>query len=180
MELRADQRFVGACAFLAASLLICASAPAQQGGSDAKRALTATDYAQAEKFMPYNTTPLVYGADRVTWLSGDRFWYKSTTAEGSQFVVVNAATGERKPAFDHAALAAALSQATGMHYDARHLPSRTFDFSEDERTISFAIRGKRWECNLQSYECSAKETLGEMGPMQQVESLSARMAAEAQ
>jgi dipeptidyl-peptidase 4 len=69
MKLRADQRSLGACAFLAASLLICASAPAQQGGSDAKRTVTAADYAQAEKFMPYNTTPLVYGADRATWLS---------------------------------------------------------------------------------------------------------------
>jgi dipeptidyl-peptidase 4 len=108
----------------------------------------------------------------------NRFWFRSTTPDGSEFVVVDAATGERKPAFDHPALAAALSQATGMHYDARHLPSRVVDFSEDTQTISFAIRGKRWECNLQSHECSAKEALGEAGPMQQVQSLSARMAAE--
>ncbi|MFZ0638879.1 MAG: DPP IV N-terminal domain-containing protein [Candidatus Acidiferrales bacterium] len=178
MKLRVDQRSVGACAFLAVSLLICAAAPAQQGGGDAKRTLTAADYAQAEKFMPYNTTPLVYGADRIAWLSGDRFWYRSTTPDGSEFVLVNAATGEQKSAFDHAALAAGLSKATGTHYDARHLPSRTLAFSEDDRTISFAIRGKRWECNLQSYECSVKEAVGEAGPLQQVESLSARMAAE--
>ncbi|MGB6483225.1 MAG: DPP IV N-terminal domain-containing protein [Candidatus Acidiferrales bacterium] len=178
MKLHVDQRSVGACAFLAASLLICAAAPAQQGGSDAKRTLTTAEYAQAEKFMPYNTTPLVYGADRIAWLSGDRFWYRSTTPDGNEFVLVNAATGEQKPAFDHAALAAGLSKATGTHYDARHLPSRVADFSEDEGTISFAIRGRRWECNLQSNECSAKEALGETGFMRQDESLSARMAAE--
>ncbi|MFZ0334463.1 MAG: DPP IV N-terminal domain-containing protein [Candidatus Acidiferrales bacterium] len=178
MKLRVDRRLVAACAFLAASLMICAPAPAQPGSGGAQRVLTAADYAHAEKFMPYNVTPLVYGADRVTWLSGDHFWYRSTTPDGSEFIFVNAATGERKSAFDHSALAAGLSTATGMHFDARHLPSRTLGFSEDEQTISFAIRGKRWECNLQSYECSAKEAVGEAGPMQQFESLSARMAAE--
>ncbi len=173
-----DRQFVAGCAFLAASLMICAPVPAQQGSGGAQPVLTAADYAHAEKFMPYNTTPLVYGADRVTWLSGDRFWYRSTAPDGGEFVFVDAATGESKPAFDHAALAAGLSKATGAHFDARHLPSRTFGFSEDEQAISFAIRGKRWECNLQTYECSAKEAVGEAGPMQQFQSLSARMAAE--
>ena len=170
------ERFVVAGAFL--SLLICATSSAQQSGNDTARALTAADYAHAEKFMSYNTTPLVYGVERPIWLSGDRFWYRSTSAEGSEFVLVNAATGEGKPAFDHAALAAALSTATGGHYDARHLPDRALGLSEDVRTISFATKGKRWECDLQSYQCSAQGALDETGPPQQNESLSALMAAQ--
>lgn len=178
MKSRASWRGVAGCVVLAASLLLPAAAPAQQSGTEAGRSLTAADYARAEKFMPYNTNPLVYGAGRVTWLSGDRFWYKSTEAGGSQFMIVRAATGEGKPAFDHAALALALSKATGVHYDARHLPSRTLGFSEDGQRVSFAIRGKRWECMLQNYECSAKGVFGGAGAARQGEAVGGQGAAE--
>ncbi|HKR30509.1 MAG TPA: hypothetical protein VJT08_08530, partial [Terriglobales bacterium] len=38
--------------------------------------ITADDYARAEKFMPYNTTPLVFGTVRPSWLKDDRFWFR--------------------------------------------------------------------------------------------------------
>src|SRR5204863_6968489 len=51
--------------------------------ADAPRALTAADYAHAEQFMTYNTTPLLLRAGvRPTWVRGagdDRFWYVTTT-----------------------------------------------------------------------------------------------------
>jgi dipeptidyl-peptidase 4 len=175
MKLRVDQHGVVVCAFLAISTVIGVSASAQQGSS-ANSALTAADYAHAEKFMPYSTTPLVYGAGRATWLSGDRFWYRSTTADGNEFVLVDAATGQHQPAFDHAAIAAALSAATGTHYTAQHLPSTMLGFSDDERSISFVVHAKRWECTLQNSECIAKES-SEAGPMQTAQSISARIAA---
>ena len=38
-------------------------------------ALTADDYARAERFMSYNTSPLVlHGGVRPTWTTNDRFW----------------------------------------------------------------------------------------------------------
>ena len=39
-----------------------------------QRAVTAADYARAERYMSYETTPLVFGtAVRPTWLPDDRF-----------------------------------------------------------------------------------------------------------
>lgn len=153
MKVRIGLWSAGVCALIALSVISAAAAQ----GSDAsvKQALTAADYAHAEKYMSYNVNRLVYGVERATWLSDDRFWYRSTTAGGSEFMIVDAATGQGKPAFDHAALAAALSVAAGMHFDARHLPARGA-FSEDGESISFAIRDKRWECSLQGYRCTAK------------------------
>ncbi|HTU36361.1 MAG TPA: DPP IV N-terminal domain-containing protein [Candidatus Acidoferrum sp.] len=127
---------------------------AQQNSSS--RVLTDADYANAEKFMAYNVDRLVYGTVRPTWLPGHRFWYRSTNAEGSDFVIVNAASGERRPAFDHAAVAAALSSATGGHYNARDLPFASFDFSKGEHSIFVAVKGKQWECTLEPQaNCSA-------------------------
>ena len=80
----------------------------------AQQRFTAADYARAEKFMGYNTTPLVYRSGvRPNWLPDERFWYRVTTPEGSEFVLADPARATRAPAFDHARLAAALSAAVG-------------------------------------------------------------------
>src|ERR1700679_2021004 len=76
--------------------------------------VTAADYARAEKFMGYNTNPLVYGmAGRPAWLPDGRLWYRVTRENGTEFVLVDPKSGARGPAFDHAKLAAALSTASG-------------------------------------------------------------------
>src|SRR5258707_15655844 len=79
-----------------------------------QRVVTSADYARAEKFMAYNTAPLVlHSGGRVTWLADDRFWYRTTTTAGTEFVLVDAARGTSRPAFDRVKLAAALSAAAG-------------------------------------------------------------------
>src|SRR5688572_6473382 len=63
---------------------------------EAPRALTAADYARAERFMTYNTAPLVLRSGvRATWLAGDRFWYRVTTEKGSEAVLVDASSRTR-------------------------------------------------------------------------------------
>ena len=75
MRQRQTRLFVVACvAVLAGSL-----GSAQQNAA-APRVLTAADYARAERFMTYNTTPLVSRSGvRPNWLPDDRFWYRVTT-----------------------------------------------------------------------------------------------------
>ena len=64
--------------FFTAALLATTSALGQ-----APRPISAADYARAEKFLGYNTTPLVLGAPvRPSWMANDRFWYRNTIAEG--------------------------------------------------------------------------------------------------
>jgi dipeptidyl aminopeptidase/acylaminoacyl peptidase len=121
-----------------------------------RRVVTADDYARAEKAMGYNTNPLVFRSGvRPSWLSEERFWYRITTAEGSEFVLIDPNRNARAPAFDHAKLAAALSTAASATYDAHHLPFTTFEFSEDGQTISFSVGNRGWKCDLQANKCSA-------------------------
>lgn len=64
----------------------------------ARPALTAADYARAESFMGYSTTPLVlHAAGRANWLADDRFWYRTTTEKGDETILVDAATGSKRP-----------------------------------------------------------------------------------
>jgi dipeptidyl-peptidase 4 len=69
---------------------------AQQPAVEAPRVLTASDYTRAERFMSYNTTPLVlHGGVRATWLPDDRFWYRTTTETGEAAILVDAARAVR-------------------------------------------------------------------------------------
>ena len=134
---------------LAASLLALTAAFAQQK-------FTAADYSHAEKFMGYNTTPLVVRSGvRPNWLPGERFWYRVNTSEGAEFVLVDPATGTRAPAFDHGKLAAALSAATGRAYTARALPFQEIEFSADGQAVSVQANG-RWKCDLNGLKCTAE------------------------
>jgi len=120
------------------------------------RTITAADYARAEKFMNYNTNGLmVRSAVQANWLPDDRMWYRVTTGEGSEFVLVDPARGTREPAFDHAKLAAALSKAMGSTYDAAHLPFQTIVLSPDSKSVSVSAGSSRWLCDRQGVGCVA-------------------------
>jgi dipeptidyl-peptidase 4 len=121
-----------------------------------QRAMTADVYSRAEKFMGYNTTPLVLRSGvRPNWLPDERFWYRVTTAEGSEFVMADPARGTRQPAFDHARLAAALSEAAAAKYEAYRLPFTEIDLTGDGQ-VTFAAAGKRWKCDVQGNKCAAE------------------------
>ncbi|HEV2990810.1 MAG TPA: DPP IV N-terminal domain-containing protein [Candidatus Angelobacter sp.] len=107
--------------------------------------------------MGYNVLPLVtHTMGRPNWLPDDRFWYRTTTADGTVFVLFDPVKKSGQPAFDHVRLASALSGASGQPVDAAHLPFVDFEFSSDGRAILLQARGKRWRCDLGSYQCSAE------------------------
>jgi hypothetical protein len=134
---------------LAASLLALTAAFTQQK-------FTAADYGRAENLMGYNTAPLLLRSGvRPNWLPGERFWYRVTTSEGAEFVLVDPAAGTRAPAFDHAKLAAALSAATGRAYTAGNLPFQEIEFSADGQAVSVQADG-RWKCYLNGLKCAAE------------------------
>ncbi len=135
------------------SLLFITSSFAQQSDN---KVFTASDYGRAEAMLSYNTNALVDGANlRPVWLSGDRFWYRVLTSQGSGFVLVDPAHKSRKPLFDAQKVATALSSASGKQYDAFHLPYQNMLVSDDAATISFFANGKRWKMNVSSYQFTA-------------------------
>src|SRR5262249_25130036 len=62
-------------------------------------------------------------------------------------------TQQKRPAFDHARLAAALSSAAGHPYTATTLPFNSFTFVDDERALEATFGGDSWRCGLAEYDC---------------------------
>lgn len=78
---------------LTIAFVFCVSVSA----SFAQTALTADDYARAEKMLSYGTAPLVdRNGARPTFLPDGRFWYMVLTPAGREFVMVNPADGSKQ------------------------------------------------------------------------------------
>ena len=94
--LRTEMRFRLAIAAVASASPVVAQ----------QRAMTNADYARAERFMSYNTAPLVAGgAVRPTWLPADRFVYRTSTSDSSgDVMIVDAVRGTRARLLDDANL----------------------------------------------------------------------------
>src|SRR5579875_3092615 len=113
------------------------------------RQLPREAYARAERFLAPNARHLVFQMGVAPhWIdAGGRFWYRSETAHGAEFVLVDTERGERRPAFDQAKLAAALSVSLGRPFRAEQLPFDDITFDVVERTIRFDVDGQRWVWN---------------------------------
>ena len=133
------------------------AAAAQNNGSR-------TDYARAERFLGPNAQELVINdAIQPRWISsssgGEQFWFRNRTDRGYEFVVVDAATGARRPAFDHARLAAALSVAADTAIDPDRFPFREIRFADGQRAVRVSLGTKKqWRCDLATYACAGPDT----------------------
>ncbi|MGC1549855.1 MAG: DPP IV N-terminal domain-containing protein [Rhodanobacter sp.] len=130
---------------------LLASAMWSAGVSAQTRTLTAQDYAQAERFMSYNTVPLVdHDVRRVKWLDDTHFVYRDHDAAGDRFMQMDTVSGKASPAFDQAKLAAALSKASGKPVDAKKFPSM-FGYSvKPDGRYDINLDDKHYLCDLKA------------------------------
>jgi hypothetical protein len=92
--------------------------------------------------------------ERANWIDQtSRFWYRKAVKGGNEFVLVDAETLAKRPAFDHEKLAAALSSASGQKLTGLMLPFPTISFVDSERGIQFIAFGSTWRCEISDYTC---------------------------
>ena len=76
---------------------------------------------------------------------------------------VDAATSEKTPAFDHAAMAASLSSAIGRTVTALSLPFNALVYSADERTFDVTVDTMRLTCVVADARCTRTQGGGGRG-----------------
>ncbi len=138
----------------AAAVLLTGFNPASAGESP--KTVTAGDYTRAERFLRGHMPQYVDNADiEHHWIgTEDKFWYlRSNPAGEHEFVVVDAATGQRSPAFDPKIIAAGLSEATKNNVEAGKLPFSVFRFVDEKRAIEFLTGAVHWTCQLNTARC---------------------------
>ena len=138
------------------ALSISPAVAAQQGGG--APAVTDSDYARAERFLSWNTAPLVMGEVRQpNWLDDGRLTYTTSTSKGTEFIVADPAHKRREAAFDQAAVATALAAATHDSIDPWKLPFARFDYADGGKSIAFDYHGKHWVCGRTGGTCASSK-----------------------
>jgi hypothetical protein len=119
--------------------------------------VTPADYARSEGLRDAWMYLTENVADPGTWV-GDtsQFVYRKTIPGGFSFVVMDARTRERRPAFDQARLATALSKISGATYTALRLPFTSVVFTRDGSAITFSFSEMLWTCTVSDYVCAKR------------------------
>ena len=116
---------------------------------------TLADYQRAASLNDRLRGLIVNDAGAPTWLGeGHSFWYRRSVTGGNEFVLVDAAVRTRRPAFDHALVAAGLNAATDSRFAALTLPLTEFTFADGDRAIEFNAVRARWRCAAQEARCT--------------------------
>ncbi|HKW46345.1 MAG TPA: DPP IV N-terminal domain-containing protein, partial [Gemmatimonadaceae bacterium] len=134
---------------------------------------TAADYARSDGLRARTDGKVIDAADAPTWVPGsDLLVYRKSVSGGNAFMLVDATTLQKRPAFDHDRLAAAFSTARDTATPRAAAPARPitgatlpftrFAFVDSARAIEFSAGARpgetandstRWRCSLTTYAC---------------------------
>lgn len=93
-----------------------------------------------------------------------KFWYKVQTGRQSwEFIHVDATTGTRQPAFDHAGIAQALASETETDFDPNNLPINNLEFIHDSSIIKFSTQHGKWQWDTDSNSLTRTSTIKSAG-----------------
>jgi len=115
---------------------------------------TPADYARANDLRAKYEAAAVDIAGPPTAIGRThRFWYRKSTRGAEQFMVIDADTLQKQPAFDHEKIAASLSLATGSSYKGTALPFNTLAFTDDGAAFTVNAGGTAYRCTVSDSAC---------------------------
>jgi dipeptidyl aminopeptidase/acylaminoacyl peptidase len=156
-------------------LTVTAFALALSANAQQNAPKTAKDYEHAESFLSYNTSPYIDRANvSPNWLPDGKLWYRVSTAQGAEFILVDPAKKTRAAAFDPQKLAATLSSASGKTYEANKLPFERINFSTDGKSVLFSADAKKWAYNPQTNQLTADTSNTQPGKPERLTGRAAR------
>ena len=132
---------------------------------------TLADYQRGHDLQATAKGLVVDAPGLPTWIGDSgKFWYARSVKGGEEYMMVDAASATKRPAFDHEKLASAINSVSGKHYTALTLPfaagggrgggrgpgavpqTSPLHFVDTE-AIEFGVGGSMYSCKLSSYTC---------------------------
>jgi dipeptidyl aminopeptidase/acylaminoacyl peptidase len=132
---------------IAISIGLCL--PAQAGAQG-----TSADYQRANSLRAKYESAVVDIAGPATWIGNThRLWYRKLSRGANQFVIVDAQTLQKQPAFDHEKIAASLSKLVGTPYKANDLPLAGLRFDNAAASFFVTLDGTAIRCTVVDSVC---------------------------
>jgi len=93
---------------------------------------TAADYERAKGLRAKYEAAAIDIAGAPTWIGNThRFWYRKLSRGVNEFIIFDADTLQKQPAFDHVKIAASLSKLTGNSYKPQDLSLNALRFDNN-------------------------------------------------
>ena len=135
-------------AALFALLFASASLPAQKVYTD-------QDYRNAERWMSYNTQPLVDGTVAgISYLPNGSVFFRERNGAATVYNIADPSKRTVAAAFDNGKLAAALAKASGQAVDAKHLGISSY--TPEAGGFAIEAQGTTFHCNAAGTVCTAE------------------------
>ena len=116
---------------------------------------TSADYERAGGLRAKYEAAAIDIAGTPAWIGNThRFWYRKLSRGVNEFVIFDADTLKKQPAFDHTKIAAALSQLTNNTYKPQDLQLAQLRFDNNLTTFNANIDGTSVRCNIAESTCT--------------------------
>ncbi len=115
---------------------------------------TAADYERAATLKARYEAAAIDIVLGPTWIGNtNRLFYRKLSRGATEFVVFDAQTLQKRPAFDHEKIAAALSRLTGNTYKPQDLQSAGLRFDEAAANFNATIDNTSVRCTISDSAC---------------------------
>jgi dipeptidyl aminopeptidase/acylaminoacyl peptidase len=122
---------------------------------------TAVDYARATALATrYEAAAIDIAGPPSAIGNTHQFWYRKSVAGGDQFMIIDADTQQKRPAFDHEGIARTLSRETGASYTALKLPFTTLRFDDAGAVFTVSVGNASYRCRVDDASCRRLEEDG--------------------
>jgi hypothetical protein len=129
---------------------------------------TAVDYARANGLRVRYESATTNLAGPATWIGNtNRFWYRRLSKGVNEFIIVDAQTLQKQPAFDREKIATSLSKFSGKTYKPEDLPLISLRFDNTNRRSRLWSKKRRYAAPWQTlftpsltYRSAGRETSG--------------------
>ena len=116
---------------------------------------TIADYERANGLRAKYEAAAIDMAGTPSWIgTTHRFWYRKLSRGVSEYVIYEADTLRKQPAFNHAKIAASLSQLTGNTYKPHELSLAQLRFDNSIGSFTATIDGTNVRCSISDSACT--------------------------
>jgi len=113
---------------------------------------TPDDYARADGLVDLTSDKVFHSDIKPSWIGGTNYFlYENFTAEGIEYIIVNAINQTKRPAFDQKRFAAAFGAVTDRKFEPGKLQLSNIIFSDKLRSFAFVWNDYNWICSLKDY-----------------------------
>ncbi len=122
---------------------------------------TAADYERASGLRAKYEAAAIDLAGTPAWIGNShRFWYRKLSRGVNEYVIFDAGTLKKQPAFDHAKIAASLSKLTNNTYKPQDLSLAQLRFDNNLGSFTATVDGTAVRCTIADAVCTKVEGPG--------------------